>query len=318
MNDCVRIEKLLWDFADSGPNEKAAVAAHLERCQKCRQASETIIALRALSESDRRILAATSPETFSRGVIAKINHPSKFLELQEQPSSQYNIRVAFSFLAAAALVLFMIKSVSDLGPVESSRAPAPPTAQDDSRRLINIQLGRKAETAASAGKDALVQSQQQAVDAFSILPGAVTAPSPESVNIDAVYVASDSVPLVNQMEAASLAEIYSDTGAVQAMAPRVSVLITTEEMPKPIQMVVPEYPVWARKQGLSANVWVKAKVLPDGKVGEAIILSCDKPGVGFEEAATRAASLSQFLPASANGINYAVWVIYPVRFIFRE
>ena len=121
-----------------------------------------------------------------------------------------------------------------------------------------------------------------------------------------------------QMEAASLAEMYSDTGAVQAMAPQVSVLITTEEMPKPIHMVVPEYPVWAKKQGLSANVWVKAKVHPDGTIGETIILSCDNPGVGFEEAATRAATQSQFIPASANGINYAVWVIYPVRFIFRE
>jgi len=318
LNDCLRIEKLLWDFADIGPEDKATVASHLETCPKCRQASETILAISDLSDSDRRMLAGVDPEAFSRRVMAKINRPPKHLALQKQPSTQYNIRMAFSFLAAAALVLFMLKSVSDLGPIDKNQVSAPMTAQDDSRRLITIQLGKKAEAPSAFEKDAFAQSQEKAVDAFSILPGALTAPSPESVNIDAVYVASDSVPLKNQMEAASLAEVYSDTGAVQAMAPQVSVLITTEEMPKPIHMVVPEYPVWAKKQGLSANVWVKAKVHPDGTIGETIILSCDNPGVGFEEAATRAATQSQFIPASANGINYAVWVIYPVRFIFRE
>jgi TonB family protein len=274
-----------------------------------------IQALRISSEDDKRLLAGIDFEEFDREVMARIHRRPKQLILQETSWRQYNIRMAFSFVAAAAVVLFILKSVSDLGPIDMQRAMAPTQSSGDGRRVINIQLGKEAETP-FAFKDAPAKSEEREADAFSILTGPVTAPSPESVNIDAVFVATESVPIENQMEAASLAEVYTDTGAVQAMAPQVRVLITTEKMPRPIHVAVPEYPVWAQKQALSANVWVKARVNADGTVGEVIILSCDNPGVGFEESATRAALKSRFLPATSNGINFAVWVVYPVRFIF--
>jgi TonB family protein len=317
LKDCLRFEKLLWDLDKIELEDRASLESHLKSCARCRQANETISKLRQSYELDNQRLQGISPETFDSGVLAAIRRRPRYQILRETPSTSYNVRVAFSFLAAAAIVLFILKSVSDLGPIDMPKAPMPTLSQDDERRIINIQMNRQTESSLVM-KDLAPSPEQPGNEAFSILSGPITAPSPESVNIDAVYVSSDSVPLIHQMELASLAEVYTDTGVVQESAPQVSVLITTEKMPKPIHIAVPDYPVWARKQGLSANVWVKAKVNSDGMVGDAIILSCDNTGVGFEEAATRAALKSQFLPASANGVTFAVWVIYPVRFIFRE
>jgi periplasmic protein TonB len=89
-------------------------------------------------------------------------------------------------------------------------------------------------------------------------------------------------------------------------------------MPMAIKVVVPEYPVWAKKRGLSASLTVRARVENDGTVKEAEVVSCDAPGLGFEDAAVEAAKESIFMPASANGINLAVWIIYPVKFIYKE
>lgn len=317
MNDCSRIEKLLWNLKAVSPEEKALVSNHIEKCQECRRAYETIQDLQGLADSDSSLLPNIDTDAFDRRVMARINLRSPQLIFHDSSTKQYNIRMAFSFMAAAAVVLFILKSVSDMGPVDINKGSTPSLSQSDGRRVINIQMGKDAPSP-FAFRDALTQTKQEGIDAFSILSGPVTAPSPESVNIDVVYVTSDSVPIESQMGAASLAEVYTDTGAVQTLAPQVSVLITTEKMPKPVHMELPEYPVWAKKQGLSANVWVKARVSANGAVDEAIILSCDNTGVGFEESASRAALKSQFLPASANGINYAVWVVYPVRFIFSE
>ena len=152
---------------------------------------------------------------------------------------------------------------------------------------------------------------------FSILPAPAATSAPDSVNIGAIYVTNENVSLNQQTRAASIMEIYRDTGSVQAMMPQTSVLVTVEKMPKPLKMVMPEYPVWAGKQGLSGTLWVRARVESDGHISDAEIISCDAKGLGFEDAALKAARESTFSPASANGINLPVWIVYPVKFIYK-
>jgi len=153
-------------------------------------------------------------------------------------------------------------------------------------------------------------------EAFSILSTPVT--SPDSVNIDAVYVSNENILLQQQSSAASLAELYSDTAAVQSAPLQDSRMVTIEQMPRPLKIEIPEYPVWAKKRGISGTVWIKAKVERDGRVGEVQVMSCDTKGAGFEEAALEAAKNNLFVPASSNGINLEVWVVYPVKFINKK
>jgi TonB family protein len=307
---------LYWDFSKLNNIDRAALESHARGCLRCQQAFSTIEALRKSLQNNDAILDSIDSAAFDKAVMTLLRRRPVPLAVMDIQSRQYNLRVAISFLAAAAVVLFLIKGISDLGPVDTARLAAPST-QDDARRVINIELGKRAD---SPQQFFSTRSAERASDegVFSILPRPVTAPSPESVNIDAVFVAGDNIPVEQQKEAASLAEIYTDSGSVQAIAPQVSVLITAETMPRPIHVAVPEYPIWARKQGLSGNVWVKARVNADGGITEAQILSCDNLGVGFEEAAIEAALKSRFLPASANGMTFAVWVIYPVQFIFKS
>lgn len=317
MNDCKRFEKLLWEYDKISKTDRSELESHLGHCARCRQAAKTIEAIRLSAENDRKTLEMFDADGFDASILAGVRMRSRASKTIPEAGRQYDMRLVFSFVAAAAVVLFMIKLMSDLGPIDTGKMSGPAFEQSDGRRIINIQLRRR-ESEVLPKRLATPPALAQTTEAFSILTGPVTAPSPESVNIDAVFVSSDSVPMEKQMQAASLAEIYADTGAIQVVAPEVSVMITSEKMPRPIHVELPEYPIWARKRGLSATVWLKAKVLENGSVDETQILSCDNPGVGFEESAAEAARKSQFLPASANGIDYSIWIIYPVRFIFKN
>jgi len=318
LNDCTRIEKLIWDYVSLDPEERAAIELHVAQCRRCREAFETVRMLRLSAENDRRMLDESVNPAFDNIVFSRIRRPVKTIISSESFEKYYNLRLAFSFTAAAVVVLFIVRSISNLGLIESGGMNVPRAPESESKRVINIQLGRSQEQVPPQAAATLPSAKSVQQDNFSILTGPVTAPSPESVNIDAVFVAADNVPAARQTGAASLSKVYADTGAAQTTGPQVSVLITVENMPRPIHVAIPEYPIWAKKRELSANVWVKAKVNVDGSVGDAIVLSCDNVGVGFEESAISAAKRSQFLPASANGMNFAVWVIYPVRFIFRD
>jgi len=164
--------------------------------------------------------------------------------------------------------------------------------------------------------NAPVKKPRQQEEVFSILPAPVT--SPDSINIDAVYVSNENISLHQQASAASLTELYADTAAVQSVPLQMSRVVTIEKMPQPLRIEVPEYPVWAKKRGISGTVWIKARVTSDGKISDALVLSCDSKGAGFEEAALEAARNNLFVPASSNGMNLSVWVVYPVKFINKN
>jgi len=196
-------------------------------------------------------------------------------------------------------------------------------AESDSAHLKEFALNTPAKTPAAKSVEFAVRTAvmadekpQEPEQVFSILPAPVT--SPDSINIDAVYVSNESISLHQQASAASLTELYADTAAIQSVPLQMSRVVTIEQMPQPLRIEVPEYPVWAKKRGISGTVWIKAKVTSDGKVSDVLVLSCDSKGAGFEEAALTAAKNNLFVPASSNGMNLSVWVVYPVKFINKN
>jgi len=155
------------------------------------------------------------------------------------------------------------------------------------------------------------------VGQFQILNQPVTNPAPDSVEINSIYLIDESIPFASQQTRAYLPQVRVDSGSVQSVETPRSVLVTVEKMPIPVKIIPPEYPVWARKNGISGTVWVKAHVNDDGDVVEAEIESSSNPGYGFEEASLEAAKQCKYLPAEANGFKIGVWVIYPVNFVFN-
>jgi TonB family protein len=147
-----------------------------------------------------------------------------------------------------------------------------------------------------------------------------TTAKPESISIGGVVLATNNKAseMQSQYRAASRPEFYAMPGSVQVSNTQSSVLVTIEKMPTAVKMVTPDYPVWAKKRELSGTVWVRARVEVDGSIKDALTISCDAPGLGFEESALKAAKESVFIPASANGLNLPVWIEYPVKFICKN
>lgn len=174
--------------------------------------------------------------------------------------------------------------------------------------------GMKMEEALSGA----VRQKKQQTESFSILSSPVARPAPDSVNIEGVYLTDEAVPIVSQLARASMSEVVVDTGMIQSAERPRSVLVTVEKMPVAVDIVPPEYPVWAKKRQLSGMVWVKARVDENGDVTEAAIVSSSLSGAGFEEASLEAARESKYQPAEANGNKIPVWIIYPVKFIYKN
>ena len=170
-----------------------------------------------------------------------------------------------------------------------------------------------------------VQSVQQVepglgspVQGFAILPTPVTNPSPDSVSIDSMYMVDEAKPSLSQQMRAYLPQVIVDSGRVEGMNMPRAVLVTVDKLPVPTKIIPPEYPVWAMKNGISGEVWVKARVDKQGNVVKAEIVSSSISGYGFEESALEAALESKYRPAEANGIKIGIWVLYPVKYVFRK
>ena len=61
-----------------------------------------------------------------------------------------------------------------------------------------------------------------------------------------------------------------------------------DAVPALLTRVAPAYPLAARALGAEGQVTVRLAVLPDGRVGEAIVEQCTRRGLGFETAALEA------------------------------
>jgi TonB family protein len=156
------------------------------------------------------------------------------------------------------------------------------------------------------------------VQGFSILQEPVTNPAPDSVAINSIYLVDEAQPSYTQQMRAYQPQVIVDSGVVAGIKSPQSMLMTVDKMPLPLKIITPEYPVWARKNGVSGEVWIKARVNNVGKVEKAEIVSSSRRGYGFEESALEAALECEYRPAEAGGIKIGIWVIYPVKFVFRN
>jgi TonB family protein len=97
---------------------------------------------------------------------------------------------------------------------------------------------------------------------------------------------------------------------------RNSILKESSEIPPElISDSAPEYPIEAFNKSLPGAVWVKVFIDSLGNVTEAeIIKISERPDLGFEEAAIKAAKKSKWNPAISAGKPVGVWISYKITF----
>jgi protein TonB len=78
--------------------------------------------------------------------------------------------------------------------------------------------------------------------------------------------------------------------------------------------VQPEYPELARVARLEGNVILQAIIRADGSVGDLEILRCNRPNMGFEDAAVAAVKEWRYEPATQNGRPVEVYFTVFVEF----
>ncbi len=87
--------------------------------------------------------------------------------------------------------------------------------------------------------------------------------------------------------------------------------VTQPELETKVQ---PDYPEMARLARTSGRVILQAVIQPDGSVGEIQVLRCNRPNLGFEEAAIGAVKQWRYRPATQNGRPVAVYFTVMVEF----
>ncbi|MEE9555277.1 MAG: TonB family protein [candidate division Zixibacteria bacterium] len=320
MNRCEQIEKLLWDYPDLKASDSGKLLAHIENCPRCKAALAGIEAIRESRKADRSLISKIDPEVFDNAVLGKVRAQRSFPESKSE-GRQFIFRTVSSIGLAAAIVIFMIMSISDLGNLPAFK-PVDRGSSPDSGEAYNIlEIRLRSDDlfeAPAAYSDIEPRKKSSPKAPFSILEKPITSPSPDSVNIGAVYLSDETVPMMSQQMRASISEVLIDTGMIQQANIPQAILVTVEKMPRAINIVAPEYPAWGRKRGLSCVVWVKARVDRNGMVTDVEIISSSVSAAGFEDAALDAAKKSSYLPAESNGIRIPVWIMYPVKFIYSK
>jgi protein TonB len=88
-----------------------------------------------------------------------------------------------------------------------------------------------------------------------------------------------------------------------------------EQAPIVTDRAPPEYPLSARKAGISGTVQVKALVDRNGNVAQAMVVSA--VSADLDSAAVTAVRQWKFRPAFDGHQSVAVWVTMPVKFTLR-
>ncbi len=94
--------------------------------------------------------------------------------------------------------------------------------------------------------------------------------------------------------------------------------IPVEEQPVQIYEEIPDYPRLAQEGGFTGWVIIQAFVDKDGNVKKAQSVKTNRPKMGFEEAAVKAAYKCKYRPAIQNGNPIGVWISYKVDFILDQ
>jgi TonB family protein len=358
LKDCGKIDKLIWLYPDISDADQIELDRHLKDCQECREAFEIAKTVKASSLNDQRVLSKIDSAKFDAAVLRTIRERKVSAAKPERFKEHYAMRMAFSFALAATVILFLVRSISDLSEIKLPSSTEPKN-EEKNYSVLNLELKRPAtlpspsvpSLAADKGKEKKSVANEAPLEiaeapkitkdiapfsADALMPKMDTVNIPlspemplaavpidtsglsDSVSVGEFSLADASPSILGQSRAASKTDYYATPGSVQVGEAQSSVVVNVEKMPKAVKVVIPEYPVWAKKRGLSGSLTIRARVENDGTVKEAEVVSCDTPGLGFEEAALKAAKESVFTPASANGINLAVWIFYPVKFINKE
>ena len=96
--------------------------------------------------------------------------------------------------------------------------------------------------------------------------------------------------------------------------PKFGDYVYVEELPEAIERVPPDYPQWARANGIQGTVMVQALVGRDGRVKDVRVVNSIP---SLDEPARRAVLEWRFIPAKSKGRPVAVWVGIPVKFSLR-
>ncbi len=93
--------------------------------------------------------------------------------------------------------------------------------------------------------------------------------------------------------------------------------VAVEVYPEQIYEEQPEYPRLAREGSFTGYVIVQSFVDKNGVVKKAQAVKCNRPGMGFEDAAVKAALKCKYRPAIQNGNPIGVWISYRVNFVLE-
>jgi len=106
--------------------------------------------------------------------------------------------------------------------------------------------------------------------------------------------------------------ITTETPPGLSREPGESESVPHDEEPVPIFHPDPDYPGWAREEGVQGTVQLHVLVGADGLVKKVIL---KKDVIGLGEAAQAGIARWTFRPARFHGHPVAVWVLIPVRFL---
>jgi len=120
-------------------------------------------------------------------------------------------------------------------------------------------------------------------------------------------------PVLSQ-DAGSKTELIIDIPEDDYIPPPDS-FIPYEVYPEQIYEEIPEYPKLAQEGGFAGWVMIQAFVDENGSVKKAQAVKTNRPNMGFEDAAVKAAYKCKYRPAVQNGNPVGLWIEYKVDFI---
>jgi len=191
--------------------------------------------------------------------------------------------------ALAASAPIVIKTVADLGPPPSV-TKKPPQVQIDAPQVAMPKVGIPTPVADDEviDEDVVIASRQELAEI--VAPDISTMESGEDIIVD-----------------------ISDDDYIPAM----DEFTPVEIQPAMIYKETPSYPRLAKQAGIEGLVWVKALVMKDGSVKEALI-GKSSGTAALDEAAVKAAYKNKFKPGIQNGRPVNCWVTYKIEFILEN
>ncbi len=110
---------------------------------------------------------------------------------------------------------------------------------------------------------------------------------------------------------------FAGVPPVDGHIPSPDTFIPVEKLPVIIHQEPLVYPRLALEGGFPGKVVIEVYIDKKGDVKMAQVVKCNRPGIGFEEAAIEAAYKSKYRPAIQNNEPVGVWISYTVKFVLQ-